>query len=174
MCAKIENIVTEKISACISHPMLLISCRLWVVFSSCCGWGFIADVSVWQGWTFWSAEPCQSAGMLCCGTVRSDAGEVMSSAERIQAFSRWQDYDDQFNCHRPGPATALVRPATLSLPYLCLSAMPSLTHPPSLDSLSLSLTFFTCQTHHSVFSSSFFSTLLCLQKYCGSTTLQWW
>lgn len=75
--------------------------------------------------------------VLWYGPIRCGGGDEL--CRKDTSFSRWQDYDDQFNCHRPGPATALVRPATLSLPYLCLSAMPSLTHPPSLDSLSLSL-----------------------------------
>lgn len=46
----------------------------------------IAVVSPWLGWTLWSAEPCQAAGLVWRGVVRSDAGEVMSSAERKQAF----------------------------------------------------------------------------------------
>lgn len=136
------------------RTFLLISptpCRSLSVDSECSalvlGGRIIAVVSPWQGWSLWSAEPCQSAGVAWCGAVRCGGGDELCRKET--GFSRWQDYDDQLNCHRPGPATALVRQAKLSLPYLCLSAMPFLTHLPSLDSspalcLSVSFPHFLC------------------------------
>lgn len=79
--------------------------------------------------------------LACCAVVRSDpirCGGGDELCRKETGFSRWQDYDDQLNCHRPCPATALVRPShtviTLSLP-LCY-AIPD---PPAVSGFSLSL-----------------------------------
>lgn len=114
--------------------------------------------------------------LACCAVVQSDPMRrrwwaLQKGYKLFQMEGLWwsAQLPQTWSSYSISPARHPV--ITLSLP-LCY-AIPD---PPAVSgfSLSLSLTFFTCQTHHSVFSSSFFSTLLCLQKYYGSTTLQWW
>ncbi len=135
MHAKIEIIVTENICLCLPPHVAVSGVQLLF----CVGVYCRLQLSVWQGWTFWSAEPCQSAGMLCCGTVRSDPMRgrwwaLQKGNKLFQMAGLWwsAQLPQTWSSYSISPARHPV--ITLSLP-LCY-AIPD---PPAVSGFSLSL-----------------------------------
>lgn len=136
--AKIENIAIEKISACITHPMSLISCRVWV-FSSCTGWAnycscvSMARLDFMECW----AVPVCWLGVVWCGPMRGRWWALQKGNRLFQMAGLWwsAQLPQTWSSYSISPARQPV--ITLSLP-LCY-AIPDPPAVSGLISRSLSL-----------------------------------
>lgn len=159
-----------KISARISHPMSLISSLDCEWYSALTLGGGSLQMCLY-GRAGLSGVLSRASPLACCavvwyGPMWGRWWALQKGNRLFQMAGLWwsAQLPQTWSSYSISPARHPV--ITLSLP-LCY-AIPD---PPAVSGFSL--TFFACQTHHSVFSSSFGSTLLCLQKYYSSITLQW-
>lgn len=159
MLAKIENIGIEKISACITHPMSLISCRQWVVCSALVLGGGLLQMCL-CGRAGLSGVLSRASLLACCdelwcgvlwyGPMRGSWWALQKRNRLFQMAVLW------WSAQLPQTLSSYsISPTQPHCHYLISASL--LCHPwPTRRLWILSLTFFACQTHHSVFSSSFF------------------
>lgn len=101
------------------------------------GGRIIAVVSPWQGWSLWSAEPCQSAGVVWCGPMRGRWWALQKGNRLFQMAGLWwsAQLPQTWSSYSISPTSHPV--ITLSLP-LCY-AIPDPPAVSGLISRSLSL-----------------------------------